>query len=101
MQYQYNSNCILDIKDGQFNKLSLALLYVIDLKNSVFQVCHKRMVQKVDKSFIPDLPKGGPLAEFRKRATFDWKDLKLIFEEELTLKTKVQHIFCLTFLTNY
>ncbi|KAL5280044.1 ACOX3 family protein [Megaselia abdita] len=46
------------------------------------------MAQTVNKSFIPDLPKGGPLAEYRKRANFDWKDLKLIFEEEQTLKTK-------------
>lgn len=51
------------------------------------------MTEKVDKSFIPDLPKGGPLAEYRKRATFDWKDLKLIFEEEQTLKTKVYFFF--------
>lgn len=47
------------------------------------------MTKTASKSFIADLPKGGPLAEYRKLATFDWKDLKLIFEEELTLKTKV------------
>lgn len=47
------------------------------------------MSQTVDTSFIPDLPKAGPLAEYRKRANFDWKDLKLIFEQEQTLKTKV------------
>uniref|UniRef100_T1GRS1 Uncharacterized protein n=1 Tax=Megaselia scalaris TaxID=36166 RepID=T1GRS1_MEGSC len=46
------------------------------------------MSKSVDTSFIPDLPKAGPLSEYRKRAKFDWKDLKLIFEEEQTLKTK-------------
>ncbi|XP_037959957.1 peroxisomal acyl-coenzyme A oxidase 3 [Teleopsis dalmanni] len=38
-------------------------------------------------SFIPDLPKG-PLCAYRKRAPFDWKSLRLMFEEEQTLRIK-------------
>lgn len=40
-----------------------------------------------DTTFIPDLPKG-PLCEYRSRARFDWKLLRLIFEEENSLKIK-------------
>lgn len=54
------------------------------------------MSKTVDTSFIPDLPKGGPLAEYRKRANFDWKVLKLIFEEEQILKTKVCRFYNFT-----
>lgn len=43
--------------------------------------------QEVDTSFIPDLPKG-PLCAYRKRAKFDWKRLKLIFEKEQTVRIK-------------
>lgn len=42
-----------------------------------------------DTSFIPDLPSGGPLAAYRKRANFDWKRLRLIFEKEQGLRIKV------------
>lgn len=42
-----------------------------------------------DTSFIPDLPSGGPLAVYRKRANFDWKRLRLIFEKEQGLRIKV------------
>ncbi|KAH8255615.1 hypothetical protein KR038_007327 [Drosophila bunnanda] len=41
-----------------------------------------------DTSFIPDLPTGGPLAVYRKRANFDWKRLRLIFEKEQGLRIK-------------
>lgn len=41
-----------------------------------------------DTSFIPDLPSGGPLAEYRKRAKFNWKNLRLIFEDATGLKIK-------------
>ena len=34
-----------------------------------------------DMSQIEDLPKGGPLEEYRKSATFNWKKMKLFFEE--------------------
>ncbi|XP_030377376.1 peroxisomal acyl-coenzyme A oxidase 3 [Scaptodrosophila lebanonensis] len=46
-----------------------------------------------DLSFIPDLPTGGPLAVYRKRANFDWKRLRLIFEKKqgLRIKYKVWH----------
>ncbi|ALC39976.1 CG17544, partial [Drosophila busckii] len=39
-------------------------------------------MNNVDISFIPDLPAGGPLAVYRKRANFDWKRLRLLFETE-------------------
>lgn len=40
-----------------------------------------------DTSFIPDMP-IGPLDEYRKRAKFDWKQLRLIFEDENLLRIK-------------
>lgn len=40
-----------------------------------------------DTSFIPDMP-TGPLDEYRKRAKFDWKQLRLIFEDENLLRLK-------------
>ncbi|CAD7085580.1 unnamed protein product [Hermetia illucens] len=43
--------------------------------------------ETVDTSFIPDLPKG-PLCEYRDRAKFDWKRLRLFFEEEKVLRIK-------------
>lgn len=42
----------------------------------------------VDTSFIEDLP-IGPLDHYRKQASFDWKKLKLVFEDADTLKIKV------------
>lgn len=41
-----------------------------------------------DTSFIEDLP-SGPLDHYRKQAKFDWKKLKLVFEDADDLKTKV------------
>lgn len=41
-----------------------------------------------DTSFIPDLP-SGPLDQYRKKATFDWKKLRLVFEEVNLLRVKV------------
>ncbi|XP_055304318.1 peroxisomal acyl-coenzyme A oxidase 3 isoform X2 [Sitodiplosis mosellana] len=40
-----------------------------------------------DTSFIPDMP-SGPLDEYRKRAKFDWKQLRLVFEDENLLRLK-------------
>ncbi|CAD6997130.1 peroxisomal acyl-coenzyme A oxidase 3 [Ceratitis capitata] len=45
------------------------------------------MSQNTDTSFIPDLPKG-PLCAYRRRAKFDWKQLKVIFEREQDLRIK-------------
>ncbi|XP_037044871.1 peroxisomal acyl-coenzyme A oxidase 3-like [Bradysia coprophila] len=45
------------------------------------------MSSTVDTSFIPDLPKG-PLDTYRSRAKFDWKKLRLIFEDSNSLKIK-------------
>ncbi|XP_068145030.1 peroxisomal acyl-coenzyme A oxidase 3 [Drosophila tropicalis] len=45
-------------------------------------------MSNTDTSFIPDLPLGGPLAHYRKRANFDWKRLRLIFEKEQGLRIK-------------
>lgn len=41
---------------------------------------------KIDTSFIPDLPSGA-LDEYRKKS-FDWKRLRLVFEEQSVLKIK-------------
>lgn len=41
-----------------------------------------------DTSFIPDLP-TGPLDTYRKRSSFDWKKLRLVFEEVNLLRVKV------------
>lgn len=45
------------------------------------------MASAKDTSFIPDMP-TGPLDEYRKRAKFDWKQLRLIFEDESLLRLK-------------
>ena len=42
----------------------------------------------MDTSFILDLP-SGPLDTYRKRATFDWKKLRILLEEANLLKIKV------------
>lgn len=42
----------------------------------------------VDTSFLEDLPKG-PLDLYRKQARFNWKRLKLVFEDPEYLKIKV------------
>lgn len=49
-----------------------------------------------DTSFISDLP-SGPLDEYRNRAKFDWKKLKIIIEEPNILKLKVTIPSNLTF----
>lgn len=43
---------------------------------------------QLNTSFIDDLP-SGPLDRYRKQAKFNWKKLKLIFEEDELLKLKV------------
>lgn len=40
-----------------------------------------------ETAFIPDTP-IGPLDEYRKRAKFNWKQLRLIFEDAAMLKLK-------------
>lgn len=45
------------------------------------------MANAKDTSFIPDMP-TGPLDEYRQRAKFDWKQLRLIFEDENLLRIK-------------
>lgn len=45
-----------------------------------------------DTSFIPELP-SGPLDDYRKLATFDWKKMKLFFEDPDLLKIKVKKYF--------
>ncbi|KAK9729818.1 Acyl-CoA oxidase [Popillia japonica] len=42
----------------------------------------------MDTSFIEDLPRG-PLDHYRSQANFDWKKLKLVFEEPDFLKVKL------------
>ena len=46
---------------------------------------------------IADLPKGGPLEEYRKKASFNWKKMKLFFEELDLIKYKVK---CIKFYLN-
>lgn len=45
------------------------------------------MVSEVDTSFIPDVPKG-PLDTYRNKAKFDWKLLRLVFEDAYLLRVK-------------
>lgn len=45
------------------------------------------MATTSDTDFLPDMP-TGPLDEYRKRAKFDWKQLRLIFEDESLLRLK-------------
>lgn len=46
----------------------------------------------VDCDFIPDLPSGA-LDHYRKQAKFEWKRLKLVFEDANLLKLKVRNTF--------
>lgn len=41
----------------------------------------------IDTSFIPNLP-DGPLREYRQRAQFDWKQLRVYLEGEDGLRAK-------------
>lgn len=52
-----------------------------------FSVRNLIMTSVKDTSFIPDMP-SGPLDEYRKRAKFDWKQLRLVFEDENLLRLK-------------
>lgn len=45
------------------------------------------MANEADTSYIPDWPKG-PLDAYRNRAKFDWKKLRLIFEDARLLRVK-------------
>ncbi|XP_066998147.2 peroxisomal acyl-coenzyme A oxidase 3 [Anabrus simplex] len=47
------------------------------------------MASNVDVDFIPNLP-SGPLDEYRKKASYDWKKLKLVFEDPEMLKLKMK-----------
>lgn len=42
-----------------------------------------------EEPLLKDFP-PGPLDEYRKQASFDWKKLKLYFEDEELLRYKVQ-----------
>ena len=44
---------------------------------------------------LDDMPKGGPLAEYRARASFNWKKLALFFEEIDLIRYKVQFFYFL------
>lgn len=53
----------------------------------------------MENNLIENLP-PGPLDHYRKQASFDWKKMKLFFEDPELLKIKVVagtqtvHIFC-------
>ncbi|XP_066246349.1 peroxisomal acyl-coenzyme A oxidase 3 isoform X1 [Euwallacea similis] len=47
------------------------------------------MAQQPDADLIADLP-SGPLDHYRKQAKFDWKNMKLFFEDPELLKIKMQ-----------
>lgn len=38
-----------------------------------------------DPEIFPELPNTGPLARYRQNATFDWRKLKLMVEDEASL----------------
>ena len=40
-------------------------------------------------NLIEDVPSSGPLAVYRAKASFDWKKLKLFFEEIELIKFRV------------
>jgi hypothetical protein len=42
-----------------------------------------------DLKSIEDLPKGGPLADYRDKASFNWKKMKLFFEDIDSINFKV------------
>lgn len=44
-----------------------------------------------DKTLFPDLPKTGPLARYRKRASFDYRKLALLLESEESYRMKVRY----------
>lgn len=47
------------------------------------------------KNILPDF-KPGPLDYYRKKAKFDWKDMKVLLEGEEMLKLQVSNaLFCL------
>lgn len=46
------------------------------------------MVKLEDIEYIPDLP-SGPLDEYRKKTSFNWKEMKIILENPSKLKLKV------------
>ena len=45
-----------------------------------------------DKAKIADVPKGGPLENYRNKASFDWKDLKLFFDDIELITYKVRFV---------
>ena len=42
------------------------------------------------KDIFPDHPTDGPLAEYRKSSTFDWKKMKLLLEDEAALELRAR-----------
>lgn len=42
------------------------------------------------KDIFPDLSIDGPLAEYRKSSTFDWKKMKLLLEDEAALELRAK-----------
>ena len=46
-----------------------------------------------DLNEIENVPKGGPLQEYRDKASFNWKKMKLFFEEIDLVKFKVFNLF--------
>lgn len=47
----------------------------------------RQMAPEGDTSFIPDCPKG-PLDLYRNKVKFDWKKMRLIFEDATLLRVK-------------
>lgn len=43
------------------------------------------------RDMLKDFP-PGPLQQYRNMATFDWKKLKILVEDEIILKTKVSYV---------
>jgi hypothetical protein len=50
-----------------------------------------------DMSQIEDLPRGGPLEVYRKSASFNWKKMKLFFEELDLIQYKVVFFYYKSF----
>jgi len=45
-----------------------------------------------DLNEIENMPKGGPLKHYRDKASFDWKKMKLFFEDAELVKFK-KHVW--------
>lgn len=58
----------------------------------------KNVTDEELKQYFPDFP-DGPLQEYRNKATFNWRRIKLVYDSLSSIKTKVsiKELFFYTF----